>query len=71
MKYLLKTLIIFTVIFLALKGLLFLFDKGHQITYNVGNFKIEETLTTKDNNYYFNITHENFKINFQIKREFF
>lgn len=70
MKYLLKTLIIFTVIFLALKGLLFIFDKGHQITYNVGNFKIEETLTTKDNNYYFNITHENFKINFQINKNY-
>ena len=42
MKYLLKTLIFFTALFLILKFLLFLFDTGHNITYNVGNFKIKE-----------------------------
>ena len=62
MKYLFKTLIIFTVIFFALKCLLYLFDTGHKITYNIGNFKINETLDTKDNNnYYFELNHENSK----------
>ncbi len=71
MKYLFKTLIIFTVIFFALKCLLYLFDTGHKITYNIGNFKINETLDTKDNNnYYFELNHENFKINFQINKDY-
>lgn len=71
MKYLFKTLIIFTVTFFALKFILFLFDKGHDITYNIGNFKIEETLNTKqNNNYYFELTHEDFKINFSINQNY-
>lgn len=71
MKYLFKTLIIFTVIFFALKCLLYLFDTGHKITYNIGNFKINETLDTKDNNnYYFKLNHEDFKINFQINKDY-
>lgn len=71
MKYLFKTLIIFTVIFFAFKCLLYLFDTGHKITYNIGNFKINETLDTKDNNnYYFELNHENFKINFQINKDY-
>lgn len=71
MKYLFKTLIIFTIIFFALKGLLFLFNTGHDVTYNLGNFKIKETLDTKDNNnYYFELTHEKFKINFQINKNY-
>ena len=71
MKYLFKTLIIFTAIFVILKCLLFLFDTGHEITYNVGNFKIKETLDTKNNNnYYFELTHEKFKINFQINKNY-
>ena len=71
MKYLFKTLIIFTVIFFALKCLLYLFDTGHSITYNIGNFKINETLDTKDNNnYYFELNHEDFKINFQINKDY-
>ncbi len=71
MKYLLKTLIFFTALFLILKFLLFLFDTGHNITYNVGNFKIKEILNTKDNNnYYFSLSHENFKINFQINQNY-
>ena len=71
MKYLFKTLIIFTIIFVTLKCLLFLFDTGHNITYNIGNFKINETLNTKDNNnYYFELNHENFKINFQINKDY-
>ena len=71
MKYLFKTLIIFSVIFFALKCLLYLFDTGHKITYNIGNFKINETLDTKDNNnYYFELNHEDFKINFQINKDY-
>ena len=71
MKYLFKTLIVFTTIFLSLKFLLFLFNDGHNITYNVGNFKIKEILNTKNNNnYYFELTHEKFKINFQINKDY-
>ena len=44
MKYLFKTLIIFTIIFFALKLILFIFDTGHIVTYNVRNFKVKEEL---------------------------
>ena len=71
MKYLFKTLIIFTIIFFALKLILFIFDTGHTVTYNVGNFKVKEELKTKDNNnYYFSLEHEDFKINFQINQNY-
>ena len=71
MKYLFKTLIIFTITFIALKFILFLFDTGHIVNYNIGNFKVKEELKTKENNnYYFELEHENFKINFQIKQNY-
>lgn len=71
MKYLFKTLIIFTIIFFALKLILFIFDTGHIVTYNVRNFKVKEELKTKDNNnYYFSLEHEDFKINFQINQNY-
>ena len=71
MKYLFKTLIIFTLIFFALKFILFLFDKGHEITYNIGNFKVKEELETKENNsYYFELIHEKFKMNFRIFKNY-
>lgn len=71
MKYLFKTLIIFTVIFIALKLIIFFFDTGHTITYNIGNFKVSEELKTKENNsYYFNLTHEDFNINFGINQNY-
>ena len=71
MKYLFKTLIIFTLIFFALKFILFLFDKGHEITYNIGNFKVKEELETKENNsYYFELIQEKFKMNFRIFKNY-
>lgn len=70
MKYLFKTLIIFTVVFFSLKFILFIFNDGHTINYNIGNFKVKEILTTKDNNYYFELNHEKFKINFQITQNY-
>ena len=71
MKYLFKTLIIFTLIFFSLKFILFLFDKGHEITYNIRNFKIKEELETKENNsYYFELIHEKFKMNFRIFKNY-
>ena len=71
MKYLFKTLIIFIITFIALKFILFLFDTGHTVNYNIGNFKVKEELKTKENNnYYFELEHENFKINFQIKQNY-
>ena len=71
MKYLFKTLIIFVIVFFSLKFILFLFDDGHTITYNVGNFKIKEELNTEqNNNYYFELTHEKFKINFSVNQNY-
>lgn len=71
MKYLLKTLVIFIIIFLVLKLVLYLFDEGHTVSYSIGNFTISEELNTKDNNnYYFELTHEDFQINFQINNDY-
>ena len=71
MKYLFKTLIIFTITFLILKFIIFFFNTGHKITYNIGNFNISETLNTKENNfYYFELKHEDFKINFGINENY-
>ena len=50
MKFLFKTLIILIIILFALKGLFYIFDDGHDISYNIGNFNVEETLDTKNNN---------------------
>lgn len=69
MKYLLKTLLIFAITFLILNFIIFALNKGHEKAYNIGNFKIKETLSNKDN-YYFEITHEKFKINFSIKQNY-
>jgi hypothetical protein len=65
MKYLFKTLLVFTLTFVLLKFLIYFFDTGHKINYNVGNFNIEETLTTKNNDYYFEIKNEDLHLNFQ------
>lgn len=66
MKFLFKTLIILIAIYLGLKGLFYIFNDGHEITYNVGNFNVSETLKTKDNNYYFELKNGKIKLNFQI-----
>ena len=51
-----------------------IFDKGHTISYNIGNFTIKENLKVKgfDNNdiYYFEIKQDNFKINFQLIKNY-
>lgn len=71
MKYLFKTLIIFTVIFFTLKVALFFVNTGHIVDYNIGNFKVEEKLNTKENNYYyFELKHEDFKINFSVNQNY-
>lgn len=66
MKFLFKTLIILIIILFALKGLFYIFDDGHDISYNIGNFNVEETLDTKNNNYYFNLVSDEVNLNFQI-----
>ena len=70
MKYLLKVLIILLVIFGLLKLVIHLFNDGHKISYSVGNFEVDETLETKalynTDYYYFNIIHEDFKMNFSV-----
>lgn len=70
MKYLIKNLIIFLLIFIGLKQVIYTFDKGHTINYNVGNFNIKETYSSKDNNYYFIIKSEKYNTNFQIKENY-
>ncbi len=70
MKYLFKTLVIFLFTFLVLKFLIFFFNTGHEISYSVGNFSVEEKLSVKDNEYYFNLTHEDFKMSFDINQNY-
>ena len=70
MKYLLKVLIILLALFLSLKLVMHIFDKGHKVTYSVGNFKVSENLQTKAlygiDDYYFEVKYEDFKMNFQV-----
>lgn len=70
MKYLFKTLIILLVILFGLKFFIHLFDKGHEVSYSSGNFKVKEILKTNslygEDDYYFEVSHEKFKINFQV-----
>ena len=70
MKYLIKNLIIFLLVFIGLKQVIFMFDKGHTVNYNIGNFNIKETYTSKNNNYYFKIQSDKFNINFQISENY-
>lgn len=70
MKYLLKTLIILVIILFGLKILFYIFNSGHKITYNIGNFSVSESLTTKDNNYYFKLKNGKIKLNFQIFKNY-
>jgi len=70
MKFLFKTLGILLAILLVLKVIIYLFDHGHVVSYSVGNFKVKEELITKslfgEDDYYFEINHEKFKMNFQV-----
>ena len=70
MKYLIKNLLIFLLIFIGLKQVIFMFDKGHNINYNIGNFNIKEIYSSNDNNYYFKIKSDKLSINFQIKENY-
>jgi hypothetical protein len=51
-----------------------IFDKGHHADYSIGNFSIDETLKVdsldKTDNYYFKISHEKFKMNFQVFKDY-
>ncbi len=66
MKYLLKVFICLLLIFLILKFVIHLLDDGHEITYNVGNFKVTETYNAEDNNYKFELQHNNFDLIFDV-----
>ena len=70
MKYLFKTLLILLAILFSLKLVIHIFDKGHDVSYSVGNFSIKENLKVnslnKTDNYYFEVKHEKFKVNFQV-----
>lgn len=70
MKYLIKNLIIFLLIYIGLKQVIFVFDKGHVVNYNIGNFNIKETYSSNDNNYYFKIKSDNLNTNFQINENY-
>lgn len=70
MKYLFKTLLILLAVLFGLKFFIHLFDKGHEVSYSSGNFKVKEVLKTNSlygsDSYYFELSHEKFKMNFQI-----
>lgn len=71
MKFLLRTLTALIIIYFTLKFALYFLNKGHDISYNIGNFNIKETLKVKDNNnYYFKIKHEDFQMTFQINKDY-
>ena len=70
MKYLIKNLIIFLLVYIGLKHTIFISDKGHVVNYNIGNFNIKETYSAKDNNYYFKIKSDKFTTNFQVKENY-
>lgn len=71
MKFLFRTLIILIITFFTLKFAIFFFNNGHETSNNIGNFNIKENLqVNENNNYYFQITHEDFNLNFQINKNF-
>lgn len=70
MKYLVKKMIIFLLIFVLLKQIMFTFYQKHNINYNIGNFNIREIFESKNNNYYFEIKSDDIKINFQINKNY-
>ena len=70
MKYLLRVLICLLAIFLLLKFVIHLLDDGHEITYNVGNFKVIERYDATDNNYSFVLKHNKFKLNFDVTADY-
>lgn len=71
MKYLINTLLILLILLFSLKLVIHIFDKGHETKYSIGNFNVKEKLTVKNNNnYYFEIKREKFKMNFQIFENF-
>ena len=53
MKYLLKVFVCLLAVFLLLKFVIHLLDDGHEITYNIGNFKVTESYDADDDNYNF------------------
>ena len=71
MKFLLKCLGIFLIVYLVLNWVIFLLDDGHIVNYNVGNYSVKEILD-KDG-YFFILNGENnhlsFKMNHDYKKE--
>ena len=71
MKFLLKSLIIILITFFVLKYAIFLFNTGHTVNYNVGNYNIKESLNTNHNDeYYFTIKNEKTKITFRVNKNY-
>ena len=66
MKFLVKSFFIFLFIFLGLKYLFFMFDDGHVVNYNIGNFNIKEVYTSFNDSYFFNLKSDDYNTNFQI-----
>lgn len=71
MKFLFKTLFILIITFLILKVVLYIFDTGHTITYNVGNFNVEENFKADGDNYNFLIKGEKNIFNLEINQNYF
>ena len=70
MKFLFKSLLTFILIYFIMYSAVFFLDRGHEINYNIGNFNVDEKFTAKDNTYYFKISSEKFKINFQLTKNY-
>lgn len=66
MKYLLKVFICLLIVLLVLKFVIHLLDDGHEITYNVGNFKVTESYEATSDNYKFKLKNNKFSLTFDI-----
>lgn len=68
MKFLLKYLSIFIIIYLVLNWIIYFLDDGHNINYNIGNFSVNEILD-KDG-YFFILKGENSHLNFKMSHNY-
>ena len=70
MKYLLKVFVCLLAVFLLLKFVIHLLDDGHEITYNIGNFKVTESYDADDDNYNFELKHNKFNLIFDVTADY-
>lgn len=72
MKFLFKSLFVFSLVFLILNFGLYLLDSGHIVSYSIGNYTVKENFSSDGNEYFFVIngedSHLSFKINYDFKK---